>query len=367
AITVTQVTSTPIATSLSEVNGTSVDPIHDVGMAFGYQEGKISLFKLSTKSEVGTYDTMTNNGLDFSGASGVKIAGAIMNPANQTVILATADGFEIANYTNPAAVSKVREIPSLAVDSTHGVEIMENFAFDPALPVGGTNHAMIITGGNQNNTSPIMVLVDADTGKVYNPDSAAASLFSKEDYIDSAGVDTNYHVAVLADEGTGTTFVDLNKLTLDDTAGTYSLPNNAVLRTTSYVKYDNLGVESTHHLVMMGQGYGGTSLVAGLLKDPALGLGFSKETIVDMPSGVDDKGDTVTWSGAGDPHGAGAYITPSNHPTYTTPTSLGLWLNDTGDHIAIIDLQGVLDGTLSGGGYDPETTTPKDISYFKIP
>lgn len=39
-----------------------------------------------------------------------------------------------------------------------------------------------------------------------------------------------------------------------------------------------------------------------------------------------------------------------------------------GDHIAIINLQKVLDGALAGGTtYDPEAATPKDIAYFAIP
>jgi hypothetical protein len=367
ALTVDQVSATPITTSLTSVSGTSVDPAQDLGMAFDYHDSKVSFFKLSTKTEIGTYDTLTAQFLSFSGVGGVKIAGAVMNPTNKTVILATADGFEIVDYTDPAAPVMVREVPSLAVDATNGVEIMENFAFDPALPVGGTNYAMIITGGNYGYSDPIMTLVDSSTGKVYRPDTTTAEFFAPPSwYIDSAAVDTNYHVAILADEGTGTTFVDLNQLTLDSTAGTYALPAAAVKRITTYVEMDNLAIESTNHLVMMGAGYGGSSLVAGLLQNPTTGLGFSKEVAVTMPSGTDNTGATVYWSGSYDPHGAGAYITPSDHPTEPN-RSLGLWMSGDGDHIAIIDLLGVLDGTLAGGGYDPTTTTPKDIAYFAIP
>ncbi|MBI3609604.1 MAG: hypothetical protein HY204_02745 [Nitrospirae bacterium] len=379
AITVTQVTKTPIATSLTylgspaAISGTSVDPANDIGMAFNYYIGKISLFKLSTATEITTYDTSTTNTLSFSGAGIVMIAGAVMNPANKTIILATADGFEVVSYASPASPAKVREIPSLPVSATNGVEIMENFAFDSALPNGGTNYAMIITGGGSayyggvtGTAGPAMVLVDSATGTVYRPDMATAALFVTSSYIDSAAVDTNYHVAILADEGTGTTFVDLNKLTLDSTAGTYSLPSTAVKRITAYSEMDNLGIESTNHLVMMGEGYGGISLVAGLLENPATALGFSKEVVVNMPTGTDDAGAPVSWSGSRDPHGAGAYITPSDHPTEPN-RSLGLWLSYPPTHIAVIDLQGVLDGTLAGGTYDPTTTSPKDIAYFAIP
>lgn len=264
------------------------------------------------------------------------------------------------------ALAKLREIPSLSVDSTNGLEIMENFAFDPALPIGGTNYPMIITGGKGSGPYA-MVLVDANTGTVYRPDTTTNALFTVSSYIDAAAVDTTYHIAILADEGIGTTFVDLNQLTLNAVAGTYTLPAAAVSRITTYYKYTNVAIESTKHLAMMGEGYGGTSLVIGLLKDPSVGLGFSKEALGNMPSGVDDTGATITWSGSYDPHGNVAYITDASHPVYTTPTALALWVNGAGTHIAIIDMQGLLDGWLTGGGYNPMTTTPQDIAYFKMP
>lgn len=371
-LTVANVSSTPISTSLPAIDGTSVDPVNNVGMAYAYSSGTISIFGLPShptkpNAEISTYDTQTVNTGNYSGGS-VKIAGAVMNTANKTLVIATADGFEMVDYSNPAALTKLREVPSLVVNPTTGVEVMENFAFDPKLPVAGTDYAMIITGGREHSqTNPVMTLVDANTGKVYKPDTATSALFTTTQYIDSAAVDTTYHVAVLADESAGTTFVDLTKLTLNATAGTYTLPSAAVNRITTYIKYDNLAIESTKHLVMMGRGMGGTSMVVGLLKDPAVGLGFSKEVIVNMPAGTDHTGAPVYWSGGGDPHGAGAYITDPSHPTYTTQTALGLWVNMAGTHIAIIDLQGVLDGTLAGGTYNPTTTTPKDIVYFKIP
>lgn len=372
-LTVANVSSTPISTSLPKVDGTSVDPVNNVGMAFAYGSGKISIFGLPShptkpNAEISTYDTLTTNYISYSGATAT-ISGAVMNTANKTLVIATADGFEIVDYSNPAALTKLREIPSLQANPTAGVEVMENFAFDPKLPVAGTDHAMIITGGRMSSKAadPVMTLVDANTGTVYKPDAATAALFTVSWYIDAAAVDTTYHVAVLADEGAGTTFVDLTKLTLNATSGTYTLPSTAVNRITTYAEYDNLAIESTKHLVMMGAGYGGTSMVVGLLKDPAVGLGFSKEAKVTMPTGTDDTGATVYWYGSYDPHGAGAYITDPSHPTYTTPTALGLWVNGAGNHIAIIDLKGVLDGTLAGGTYNPAATTPKDIAYFKIP
>lgn len=86
-----------------------------------------------------------------------------------------------------------------------------------------------------------------------------------------------------------------------------------------------------------------------------------------MPNAADNTGASIVWAGGGDPHGAGAYITPADHPTQPN-RSLALWASLLGTHVAIIDLQGVLDGVTTGGAnYNPVTTTPKDIAYFAIP
>ena len=371
-VTTTQVQKTPIVTSLKDsfgmpaaINGTAVDPANDLGIAFNYNVTKISLFKLSTATEIATYDTGTVNTLSFSGAS-LKIAGAVMNPVNKTMILATADGFQVLDYSTPTAPALLRTIASNKVNPTTGVEIMENFAFDAQLPAG----AMIITGGKYSwgSTDPVMALVDANTGQIYRPDAATALLFTVSQYIDAAAVDTNYHVAILADEGTGTTFVDLNKLTLNTAAGTYTLPAiGGVSRIITYSKMDNLALESTNHLLMMGQGCGGTSTVIAQLNDPAVALGFLKQATLTMPSGNDNLGQPVSFYNTCDPHSAGAYISDASSPTQPN-TSKALWLSGDGIHIANINLQNVLNGVLASGlTYNPMAANPQDISYFAIP
>jgi hypothetical protein len=364
AITVAQLQKTPIQTSLktaygtpAPISGTAVDPGNDVGMAFNYNISKISLFRLSTATEISTYDAKTTGGLSYSGASNVAISGAVMDATKKLIILATADGFQMVDYSNVNAPTLVKTIPSLAKSATAGVEIMENFAYDSMLASGPT----IITGGSENG-GPVMVLANPVTGAVYKPDAATALLFKISDYIDSAAVDTTYHVAILADESTGTTFVDLNQLTLNAAAGTYSLPAKAVSRIITYYKMDNLGIESTNHLVMMGEGYGGSTIVVAELANPAVKLGFAKEVKFSMPSGKDDQAvpATVYWSGGGDPHAAGAYLDSKG-------TSRGLWMSNDGTHIANIDLRKVLDGALASSSYNPLTTAPQDIVYFKIP
>lgn len=343
-----------IATTLGvRIHGTAVDPANDIGVAFNYGLGKVSLFQLSTTKEIATYDTLAANTLSFSGGT-AKIVGVIMNPANKTMILATGDGLQVVSYATPTVPTLLRSVPSLAVDATTGVEIMENIAFDASLPVG----AMIITGGHD----PAMVLVDANTGTAYRPDAATKALFTINQYIDAAAVDTNYHIAVLPDEGTGTTFVDLTKLTLDATAKTYSLPATAVSRITTYYKMDNLALESTNHLILMGAGCGGSTAVVAQLKNPTAGLGFAREAVLHMPTGNDNLGVSTSFYNTCDPHSAGAYL----DTTAATPASKALWLSIDG-HVADINLLNVLDGILTGILYDPMATNPKDIAYYKIP
>jgi hypothetical protein len=279
-----------------------------------------------------------------------------MHSANKTLILATADGILTISYANATVPQLLITVPSNIANPTTGVEIMENFAFDPTLPVG----PMIITGGGYRNPSaPLMVLVDENTGKSYSPDTATSALFVKGDYIDSAVVDTTYHVVVLADEGTGTTFVNLANVILHPLTGKYTLLASDINRITTYSKMDNLGLDSTNHLLMMGAGFGGNSTVVAKLSNPATTLGFAQEVLLNMPTGNDNVGNYVYWSGGLDPHTAGAYLDASLG-------SRGVWLSSGGTHTALIDLQKVLTGALANPAtYAPLSTG--DIKYIKMP
>lgn len=361
AVTVTQISKTPIQTSLTKngfpatVNGTALDPANDLGMAFNYNLSKISIFRLSTASEVSTYDSLVSRTGSYSGSSPIT-NGAVMDSARKSIILATADGFKIVDYSNPTAPVLKKSIPSLLADPVAGVEVMENFGYDNSLASG----PLILTGGKESGPHAL-VLVNPVSGQVYRPDTATAALFTVSQYIDAVAVDTTYHVAVLADEGTGTIFVDLNKLTLNAANNTYTLPSSAVSRITTYSKMDNMGLESSSHLMMMGQGCGGSSIVVGKLLDPAIGLGFSQQVRFVMPRGNDSAGISYSFSGGCDPHTSGAYLDGNN-------VSRGLWVDSTGQHMAVIDLAKVLAGYSNAPNtYNPLTTTPNDIAYFAVP
>lgn len=364
-VTVTQVTVEGITTSLPHVDGVSVDPASNVGVAFGFLDGRISIFNTATKTEITTYDTQTTQTMGFSGASRVKISGIIMDVSRKQILIASADGYEIVDYSNPANPNKVREIPSKFIDAANGVGIAENFGYHPGVTIGGVQYRLILTG-EYSSSSNHFELVDVDSGKIYKPDSPADLLFSGAD-IDSIAVDSTYHVALLADEGQGTYFVDLTKLTLDSGAGKFAIPPTAFRKITTYTKMDNLGIESSTHLVMMGRGFGGTDVVVAKLQDPSIALGFVREALLPMPSATDDKGTQVSWFGGQDPHTAGAFLTDGLHPSAPN-AALGFWVSSDQKHIATINLQKVLDGKLANpNGYDPTASTPRDIGYFFIP
>ncbi len=385
AQTIDKMQKTAIPTSLTSVDGTSVDPAHDVGLAFAYQDKKLSFFRLSDTTELSVYDTKTSQTRIYSGVYPY-VAGGILDPDQQFAVIATADGFEVVDYSDPSNPTKDREVASKLVDAdddgdatNDGVEVNENFGYHPSLTVGGTDYPMILTGGGFSGLNgEFLTLVDASTGDIYRPDSSTSfpSLTLSSAYIDAMAVDTDYNVALLAPEyEDNPILVDLNQLTLDKSNGTYNLPGSAIKmlsdvdgNSAATPYYSNVSIESSKHMVMLGEGFGGTRLMAAELKDPSSGLGFKRSAKITMPSDTDNNGDAVSWAGSKDPHGTAAYVTASDHPEYGEPVALGLWRASGSNHLAVIDLNGILDGVASSGSsYDPSATSPKDVAYFAIP
>ena len=366
---VTELQTDEITTSLTSISGTTVDPAHDIGMAFDYNNANVSFFQISTLTEVAFFDTGVTSTIFFSGGGG-KIVGAIMNPDTQTVIIATADGYKVIDYSTPAMPAESFTIPNYMSDPS-GIELNENFGFHPALEITGDGtRDLILSGGMGDGGVNSLELADSRTGDVFKPDAATQALFTHSSYIDAVSVDVNYHVAVLAPEfDTKTVLVDLSKLSLDTGADTFSLPPSAVNEVDiGAFEMTNISVESSSHLVMLGEGYGGTKFLVGELNDPAgaSGLGFARllDTPVQMPSST-----SGSWSGSRDPHGTGAYVTGVNHDTKPS-TAMGVWAGTLGygnPAIAVIDLDAVLTGALADpAGYDPTAATPYDIGYFEI-
>lgn len=396
AATITTAQFHSITTSLTTVSGTNIDLTAGLGVAFDFNESKISFFNLVCLSsanpctEVATYDPKTVNTVSYSGGT-VFTPGVILSTAQNQGIIATGDGFDVIDYTTPSTTTLTRQIVSVGKAQAQGtsltaaIYVMENFGYDSAVPLSSGMVPLIISGGDSTGVvsgrpTNALELADLSTGQIYLPDTATQSLFSTTD-IDAATVDTTYHVAVLAAEFNPTLiFVDLTKLTLNASAGTYSLPSSAVanIATPNVTSFDHVAVESTNHLLLAAGGYVGnpSEYYIGQVSDPASSLGFVTGKVLTAPETMpvlttSDTSDGLaksgvssgtSWTGSHDPHGEASYVNSS------TNESTGLWLNGTfasvGPYIAVINLANVLNGYLTNPtGYNPVGTTPMDIWY----
>ncbi len=121
------------------------------------------------------------------------------------------------DYSNPASpqVSLVYQtIPSYQV-SHGGIDIVENFAYDPVFMLGGTSHRIILSGSGevayaQNlNDGYLLEIADIETGVVYKPDIEAQALFPTGTINgcsnDAIGVYTAYQVVIIGCEHDGLT------------------------------------------------------------------------------------------------------------------------------------------------------------------
>ena len=371
------------ALGVSSVNGLNVDSTNNLGAAFSFSSNSLSFFSLSTYKQVGSYtcNTSCSSVQVFSGATPT-IGGVVMFPANKWAIFSTGGGFEIVSYATPSSPSKVKLIPGDPASSdspsnftANGKIIMtENFAFDPSLNVGGSAYAMILAGGYNS-----FELADINTGTIYIPDSSTTSSLSglSSCGVDQIGVDTSYQVAVLGCEDSNNAYIlDLNQLTLNTTAGTYTLPTTAIKSIPlPGNEIDNVAVESTNHLVFIGGGgYGMHSgaFFAGQLQNPKTSLGFVNSSgatsLVSMPvsspsntancsvaAGCTPIPTGTSWLGWTDPHSNGAFLDAGGN-------SMVLWENNAQNAIAVINLT-----ALQKNSWNPACNPNCNIWYQGIP
>lgn len=335
----------------SNASGFSVDVASEVGVAFSFSSKVLSFFSLTNFTELGHYtcSASCNASLSFSGA-GPSIGGVVLDPNKKFAIFSNASGYDVLDYTTPSNPTKLRTIP---VPSSN---ITENFGYHPSLTVGNTTYSMIVTGGYNS-----LELIDASTGKAYTPDTATVTnlggIASGSCAVDHISIDVSYNVAVLGCEFSATKqgfLVNLNQLTLNPTAGTYTLPSTAVYAfSLPAYEMDDVAVDSNNHLAFIGSGgYAGTvGYFIGQLNDPSSSsLGFSKttgSTIGSMPlfSATDVSNCTVTgcsplaiggsWIGWTDPHAIGAF-------TDAAGNSIVLWENASQTAISVINMSDIL-------------------------
>ena len=351
--------------SLRNISGTSIDPTHGVGAAFDYRDTRLSLFRISDGVELNIYLTQDIFGaptLTFGGAKGVYTSGIILDAASQRLIAATSRGFLFIDYHDPQRPTLTHSIASLEVDPANGVEIIEHFALHPTLRVGDTRQPFLFSGGNyQNRTGDALVIIDINAGEVFRPDAATKALFIVDQYIDSIALDTVYNVALLSDEGSGLTFVDLNQLQINATDHTFHLPVSAVTRDTTVTNFTQVAISPQNHLVLFGAGMtpAHTYFIAEL-SSPATTMGFARRSpVLTMPDIVLANGKHVPWSGAQDPHAVVAVATDS--------TVFGYWMNDRNNAIATFDINAILKNSTSQVGYDPATASPPATYVRALP
>ncbi|MHB1934946.1 MAG: hypothetical protein ACYCR5_11330 [Leptospirillum sp.] len=345
------------------VNGTNLDPTHSIGVAFSYSSSTVAFFNYSSSAtslnQISSFVVKSaGSALSFSGGS-AQVAGIVLDPTNQWAIVAANDGYEIWSYANPSSPSFVKTIPSSIVAPTNGIDMAENFAYDSIFSVGGTSYRLILSGGDPNTSSTqILELADANTGTVYKPDTSTATNFSSAIpsgcETDQFGIDTNYQVAILGCEfQANAVLVNLNALTLNSSAGTYSLPASAikVITTGSNNELDNVAIESATHTVFIGAGGYATpsnQFELGVLSNPSTSFGFSNgPTMVTMPNtsssniincsiaGCTPISPSSSWEAATDPHALAAYQNASGDAKV-------LWMNNSLGYMAVIDLTQVL-------------------------
>ncbi len=386
--------SVPDLTAL--VSGTSLDCANSIGATYSYNSSVIAFFGFpsncapttSTLTEVGHFNTTSTNTLAFSGANPA-VGGVILDSADKWAIVSTGDGFQIISYSTPSAPTLIKEIPSNVATGT-GIDMAENFAFDPTFNQSGITDPMILSGGYSDSSlygtsydNNSFELADAKTSIIYKPDAATVSNFnaaasafyaahpadvSSDDpsatscNTDQIGIDTSYQVVVLGCEDQSfAMLLNLNAITLTAPAtsggdGTYTLPASAITafltqNISAGYDMDNAVVESNTHTVFIGGGglwTAGDEFVVGVLNNPATKFGFATApTLVTMPvtssantqnctfSGCSAISSGITWLGAGDPHANTAYLNASGN-------AMVLWMSSAFQGMAVINLTSVL-------------------------
>ena len=392
---------TPIrCTQVSSIGGVNLDTQHSVGVAFDTASYTLGFFIFTGSSPITVSGcaTMTLPGsltIDTSAGS-TDVGGVIMDPSIQTAIVETGSGFQFVDYSNPSspALSSVyATIPFFEASPSKGIDIVENFAYDPYLVVGGVSYKMILSGSGAvsyaagKSDGNLLELADINTGTIYRPDSQTKASFPIGTIngcsADAIGVDTAYQVAIIGCEYDGlttstpstfsqvTVLVNLNALTLTPSSGTYSLPSSAissVTLTNSAPPQNNIFVDSVNHIVMWGDGgdwgSSGSGFSVAKLSDPFTSFGngivggaaipatmpafSSSNTIRCSVSGCAPL-PTTSWSGYGYPHGSAMYVDSSGN-------SVALWMNQSASFLAMVKANEFLSGVPSNA-----------VTYIGIP
>lgn len=385
---------------VSAIGGINLDTQHSVGVAFDITSYSLGFFTFTDSSPITVSScssiTLSGSSQIVTSAGSTDVGGVVMDPSIQTAIVETGSGFQFVDYSNPQspALSTVYHTIPPYMASGEGIDLVENFAYDPYLVVGGVSYKMILSGSGEVSYSQgksdgfLLEFADIQTGIIYRPDSNTATIFptstSNGCSADAIGVDTSYQVAIIGCEYDGlskpnvetspslvTVLVNLNALVLHASSGTYSLPSTAVsivTLTQSAPPQNNIFVDSVNHIVMWGAGgdwgSSGSSFSVGRLSDPFTSFGNGivggAATLATMPAFSSSNTDfcSVTgcassfpssWDGYGYPHGSAMYVDSSGN-------SVALWMNQSASFLAMVKANEFLTGIPSNG-----------VTYIGIP
>ena len=389
-------------TSSFSVSGVNLDTQHSVGVAFDINSYGLEFFTFTNSSPISVSPcypfSLTGSSQIVTSAGLTDVGGVVMDPSIQTAIVETGSGFQFVDYSkpqSPVSSAVYNTIPPYA-PSVGGFDLVENFAYDPYLVVGGVSYKMILSGSGEVSYSQgksdgyLLEFADIQTGIIYRPDGTTASFFptatNKGCSADAIGVDTSYQVAIIGCEYDGlskptvqtspslvTVLVNLNALVLNASAGTYSLPPSAVSTVTltlSAPPQNNIFVDSVNHIVMWGAGgdwgSSGSSFSVAKLSDPFItsfgnGIVNGAATLATMPafsslntdpcslSGCASIPTTTPWDGYGYPHGSAMYVDSAGN-------SVALWMNQNASFLAMVKANEFLTGIPSNG-----------VTYIGIP
>ena len=372
---------------MSAIGGINLDTQHSVGVAFDTTSPTLEFFTFTggsppSVSSTCYYFTLSGSSPIVTSAGQTSVGGVVMDPSIQTAIVETGSGFQFVDYSNPShpGSSSYPRIPPYSSSSPGGIDLVENFAYDPYLIVGGVSYKMILSGSGAVSYSQadsdgnLLELADIETGTIYRPDGPTQAVFSAGRNglctADAIGIDTDYQVAIIGCEYDAfskpsypsvfspvTILVNLNDLVLNASLGTYSLPLSAVVSVTltnSPPPQNNIFVDSVNHIVMWGSGgdWGNSSandFSVAKLSDPftSFGSGIVGGTAT-LSSLVPPSGGS--WVGYGYPHGSAMYVDSSGN-------SVALWMNHAANLLAMVKANEIL------AGANPSTA----VTYVTIP
>jgi hypothetical protein len=387
---------------VSAIGGINLDTQHSVGVAFDITSYSLGFFTFTDSSPITVSScssiTLSGSSQIVTSAGSTDVGGVVMDPSIQTAIVETGSGFQFVDYSNPQspALSTVYHTIPPYMASGEGIDLVENFAYDPYLVVGGVSYKMILSGSGEVSYSQgksdgfLLEFADIQTGIIYRPDSNTAAIFptstSNGCSADAIGVDTSYQVAIIGCEYDGlskpnvetspslvTVLVNLNALVLHASSGTYSLPSTAVsivTLTQSAPPQNNIFVDSVNHIVMWGAGgdwgSSGSSFSVARLSDPFTSFGngivggaatpatmpafsSSNTDLCSLPGCTSSSSYPSSWDGYGYPHGSAMYVDSSGN-------SVALWMNQSASFLAMVKANEFLTGIPSNG-----------VTYIGIP